>query len=183
MSRIAVLITDMFEDVEYTEPARAFADAGHELIHVGLKAGETVRGKKGKASVRIDREVDSVSVDDFDALFVPGGYSPDRLRAHAGPVRFAKQFMESGKPILAICHAPQLFITAEVLQGRRVTGWRSIVQDIKNAGAEFVDAEVVIDKNLISSRNPGDIPAFVDAALEMLEKSGGRTEMVEARSR
>jgi protease I len=183
MSRIAVLITDMFEDVEYTKPAGAFEDAGHDLVRVGLKAGETVHGERGRATVRIDRAVDAVSVDDFDALFVPGGCSPDKLRAHAGPVRFAKQFMESGKPVFAICHAPQLFITAQVLRGRRVTGWRSIVQDIKNAGAEFVDQEAVVDGNLVSSRSPDDIPAFIDAALDMLKKSGSRVETAEARSR
>ncbi|MDN7026104.1 type 1 glutamine amidotransferase [Methanoculleus sp. FWC-SCC1] len=183
MSRIAVLITDGFEDVEYTKPAGAFADAGHTLVHVGLQAGETVRGKRSEASVRIDRAADAAAVDEFDALFIPGGYSPDRLRAHPEPVRFAQQFLESGKPVFAICHAPQLFITAQALRGRRVTGWRSIVQDIKNAGAEFVDAEVVVDRNLVSSRNPGDIPAFIDAALEMLETSGVRMETAEARSR
>ncbi len=181
MSTIAVLITDMFEDVEYTKPARAFTEAGHDLVHVGLKAGETVRGKRNKESVTIDRAVADVSVDDFDALFIPGGYSPDKLRAHAEPVAFAKRFMESGKPIFAICHAPQLLITAQVLEGRRITGWRSIVQDIKNAGAEFVDEEVVVDKNLISSRSPDDIPAFVDAALKKLQETEGRVATAEAR--
>ncbi|RXE55673.1 general stress protein [Methanoculleus taiwanensis] len=181
MSTIAVLITDMFEDVEYTKPARAFREAGHDLVHIGLKAGETVQGKRNNESVTIDRAVPEVSVDDFDALFIPGGYSPDKLRAHAEPVTFAKRFMESGKPIFAICHAPQLFITAQVLGGRRVTGWRSIVQDIKNAGAEFVDEEVVVDRNLISSRNPDDIPAFIDAALRKLQETGGRVTAAEAR--
>lgn len=183
MSRIAVLITDGFEDVEYTKPAGVFADAGHTLVHVGIQAGETVHGKRGEASVRIDRAADAAPVDDFDALLIPGGYSPDKLRAHAEPVRFAKQFLESGKPVFAICHAPQLFITAQALRGRRVTGWRSIIQDIKNAGAEFVDAEVVVDQNLVSSRNPGDIPAFIGASLEMLETSAARAATPEAGAR
>jgi protease I len=90
------------------------------------------------------------------------------LRANADAVRFAKEFVESGKPVFAICHAPQLLITAQVLQGRRITGWKSIVQDIKNAGAEFIDAEVVEDGNLISSRSPQDIPAFIRASLKRL---------------
>ena len=178
MSRIAVLITDMFEDVEYTKPAEAFRKGGHDLVHVGLSAGETVHGKKGLAEVTIDRAASGVSTDDFDALFIPGGYSPDKLRAHDAPVEF-----ESGKPVLAICHAPQLLITAQVLEGRKITGWKSVAQDIKNAGAEYVDREVVIDGNLVSSRNPDDIPAFIEASLKILEEAGGEKATVAAAGR
>jgi protease I len=169
MSRIAVLIGKMFEDVEYTEPAKAFRDAGHELVHVGLSKGDTVKGKKGQAEVTIDRAVKDVSVDEFDALFIPGGYSPDNLRVDESAVRFTGDFVRSGKQVLAICHAPQLLINAQVLRGRRITGWKSLVQDIKNAGAEFVDQEVVEDGNIISSRNPDDIPAFIKASLDKLK--------------
>ncbi|KUG21277.1 MAG: type 1 glutamine amidotransferase [Methanomicrobiaceae archaeon] len=168
MTRIAVIITDMFEDVEYTKPAEAFRDAGFELVHVGLEEGKTVRGKTGEAEVRIDRSAKDVSVDEFDALFIPGGYSPDKLRVDEDAVQFAGDFVRSGKPVLAICHAPQLLITARVLEGRKITGYKSVIQDIKNAGAEFVDQPVVEDGNLISSRNPGDIPAFIDASLRKL---------------
>ncbi len=168
MSRIAVLITDMFQDVEYERPAAAFRNAGHVLTHVGLRAGSQVKGEHGM-TVRIDRAVRDVPVADFDALFIPGGYSPDKLRANEDAVRLAREFIESGKPVFAICHAAQLLITARVLKGRRVTGWKSIVQDIKNAGAEYVGEEVVVDGNLVSSRKPEDIPAFVKAALEMLQ--------------
>jgi len=127
MSKIAVLITDMFEDVEYTKPSAAFINAGHELVHVGLLAGKTVRGKKAGTPVTIDKAVKDVSVNKFDALFIPGGYSPDKLRVDADAVRFVKAFVESDKLIFSICHAPQLLITAQVLQGRRITGWKSIV--------------------------------------------------------
>ena len=168
MSRIAVIITDMFEDVEYTKPAEAFRNAGHELITVGLKRGTTVKGKKAGTPVKIDEAVKDVSVDDFDALFIPGGYSPDKLRVDDHAVTFVRAFVESGKPVFAICHAPQLLITAQVLEGRKITGWKSIVQDIKNAGAEFIDHEVVEDGNIISSRHPGDIPAFIKASLKKL---------------
>ncbi len=106
---------------------------------------------------------------DFDALLIPGGYSPDKLRADEDAVRFVKDFVESGKPVFSICHAPQLLITAQVLKGRKVTGWKSIVQDIKNAGAIFLDQEVVEDGNLISSRSPQDIPAFIRAMLKKLQ--------------
>lgn len=168
MSKIAVIITDMFEDSEYTEPAKGFQDAGHELIHVGLKSGQVVKGKKEDTPVRIDKSVEEVSIDDFDALLIPGGYSPDKLRVNERAVQFAGDFLKSGKPVFAICHGPQLLITADVLRGRKVTGWKSIVQDLKNAGADFVDREVVEDENLISSRHPGDLPAFVEASLKRL---------------
>jgi protease I len=171
MSNIAVLIGKMFEDVEYAEPARAFREAGHRLTHVGLTSGETVQGKNRKTEVKIDQSVKDASVEDFDALLIPGGYSPDQLRVDEHAVLFAKRFVESGKPVFSICHAPQILITADVIRGRKITGWTSVIQDIKNAGAEFVDREVVEDGNLVSSRNPGDIPAFVAASLKRLKES------------
>jgi len=175
MKKIAVLIDDMFEDVEYTKPAAAFLKAGHKLVHIGFQKGTTVTGKKEETTVCIDKSIREVSVSDFDALFIPGGYSPDRLRADPLMVRFVKEFMETNRPVLAICHAPQLLITAQTLNGRTVTGWKSIVQDIKNAGATFVDAQVVEDRNLITSRGPRDIPAFIKASLKSLKESKEET--------
>jgi protease I len=168
MAKIAVIIDNLFEDSEYIEPAKAFQDKGHRLIHVGLEAGKTVKGKKKGTEVRIDKAVGDISVEDYDALLIPGGYSPDQLRVDEKAVRFAGDFVKSGKPVFAICHAGQLLITAQVLKGRRFTGYKSIIQDIKNAGAEFVDQEVVVDGNLVSSRNPNDIPAFVRESLKKL---------------
>jgi len=164
-----VIITNMFEDSEYSKPVNAFKKAGHKIIRVGLKEGEVVKGKKKGTPVKIDKAVTDVSVEDFDALLIPGGYSPDKLRANEDAVKFTKEFAESGKPIFSICHGPQLLITADVLKGRRITGWKSIIQDIKNAGAEFIDKEVVVDKNLVSSRHPGDIPAFIRESLKKLK--------------
>ncbi|MDR3553117.1 MAG: type 1 glutamine amidotransferase [Syntrophobacteraceae bacterium] len=169
MTQIAVLIGKDFEDSEYSGPAQAFKDAGYRLVHVGLKKGETVTGKKQATPVQIDMEADFANPDDFDALLIPGGYSPDNLRAHKGPVRFVKQFMERDKPVFAICHGPQLLISAGKLEGRKATGWKSLTCDIKYAGADFVDKEVVVDKNLVTSRQPSDIPAFIEASLKMLE--------------
>jgi protease I len=169
VSKIAVIIADLFEDSEYTEPAKKFQSAGHELVHVGLQSGEVVKGKKKETPVTIEKSIGDVSVDDFDALLIPGGYSPDKLRGYESAVRFVGDFLKSGKPVFVICHGPQLLITADVLRGRKITGWKSIVQDLKNAGADFVDREVVEDKNLISSRHPGDLPAFIDASLKRLE--------------
>ena len=168
MSNIAVIITDLFEDSEYTEPAEAFKKADHALIHLGLEEGKTVKGKKEETPVKIDKAVKDVSVEDFDALLIPGGYSPDKIRVDQNAVQFTKNFVESGKPVFLICHAAQLLITADVLRGRKVTGWKSIVQDIKNAGAQYLDQAVVEDGNLVSSRHPGDLPKFIESSLKKL---------------
>jgi protease I len=170
MSKVAVIITDGFEDSEYVKPAEAFRAAGHELVHVGLKEGSTVKGKKEQTPVTINKTVKDASVRDFDALFIPGGYSPDKIRVDDDAVRFTREFVNSDKPVFAICHAPQLLITADVIRGRKITGWKSIVQDIKNAGAQYVDQQVVEDGNLISSRQPGDLPAFIEASLKKLKR-------------
>jgi protease I len=170
MATIAALVGDMFEDVEFAEPVKAFREAGHTVVTVGLRAGATVHGERGKETAHIDRAVADVGAGDFDALFIPGGFSPDRLRIDEDAVRFVGDFVRSNKPVFAICHAPQLLITARVLAGRQVAGWRSIIQDITNAGATYVDRDVVIDGNLISSRGPKDIPAFIRASLARLSE-------------
>jgi protease I len=136
---------------------------------VSIRAGRPLTGKKKGTQVKVDQSLKNVSPDDFDALLIPGGYSPDKLRAHQDAVDFVKEFMIKNKPVFSICHGPQLLITAQVLEGRKITGWKSIIQDIKNAGAEFIDKEVVVDGNLVSSRNPGDISAFVRESLKQLK--------------
>jgi len=168
MSRVAVIITDLFEDSEYTEPVKAFQQSGHTIFRIGLKAGETVKGKKAGTHVTVDKAVNDVSVSDFDALLIPGGYSPDKLRVDEDAVNFVREFVQSGKPVFSICHAPQILITADVIRGRKMTGWKSIIQDIKNAGATFIDQELVVDGNLISSRQPADLPPFIEACLAAL---------------
>jgi protease I len=167
MAKIAVLIENMFEDSEYGKPAAAFKKAKHKLIHLGVKKG-IVKGVKAGKKVKVEKLVTDVAAGDFDALFIPGGYSPDRLRGNDDVVDFVKDFAATGKPILFICHGAQLLITAGLLKGRKVTGWKSIIQDIKNAGAEYFDQEVVEDGNFVSSRFPADIPAFIKAALNKL---------------
>jgi protease I len=169
MNKIAVLIGKDFEDSEYIQPAEAFRKVGYELVHLGLKKGDTVTGKKQNTPVLIDMEVNDANVREFDALLIPGGYSPDNLRAHEGPVRFVKEFMDLDRPVFAICHGPQLLISARKLEGRKATGWKSITEDIKYAGAHYIDKEVVLDGNLVTSRYPPDIPAFIKASLELLE--------------
>lgn len=169
MKKIAVILDDMFEDSEYFEPVGAFSTAGHKITNVGLKKGKIVKGKKEGKQVDIDKSVNDVSVDDFDALLIPGGYSPDKLRSHKEAVDFVKDFVDSGKPVFSICHGPQLLISADVLKGRRITGWNSIIQDIRNAGGDFVNKEVVEDDNLVSSRSPVDLKAFIEKSLEKLK--------------
>ncbi|PLR76929.1 protease [Bacillus sp. V3-13] len=168
--KIACLVTDMFEDSEYTEPAKSFKEAGHEVITIEKEKGKTVKGKQGQASVTIDRGIDEVSPGEFDALFLPGGFSPDQLRADERFVSFAKAFMDDKKPVFAICHGPQLLITAKALEGRKATGYKSIKVDMEYAGAEYHDAEVVVCGNqLVTSRDPNDIPAFNRESLNLLK--------------
>ncbi len=169
MAKIATVITDMFEDVEYTDPAQAFQDAGHEVVTIEKEAGKQVEGKQGEATVTIDKGIDGVSPGDFDALFIPGGFSPDILRADDRFVAFAKHFMDEMKPVFAICHGPQLLITARTLDGRGATGFKSIQVDMENAGAKFKDEEVFVCQNqLVTSRTPDDLPAFKRESLNVL---------------
>jgi len=166
--RVAAILTDWFEDVEFWEPAKALKEAGHEVVTIGLVKGEKVKGKKKKTKVKIDQSFSDEMPENFDALLIPGGYSPDKLRAHEKPVEFVKDFMEKDKPVFSICHAPQILVTADVLQGRTLTCYKSVIKDIENAGAHFIDKEVVVDGNLVSSRNPDDLPAFNKAIVEKL---------------
>jgi protease I len=167
--KIAVVLTSLFEDAEYTEPAKAFKEDGHELTVIEKVKGKSVAGKQGKTTVTVDAAIDEVSPKDFDALFIPGGFSPDQLRADDQFVSFAKAFMDDRKPVLAICHGPQLLITAKALDGRSATGYKSIQVDLVNAGVSFQDKEVVVCGNqLVTSRVPDDIPAFTRESLKLL---------------
>ncbi|WIF98165.1 MULTISPECIES: type 1 glutamine amidotransferase domain-containing protein [Pontibacillus] len=169
MSKIACVITELFEDVEYTDPAKAFKEAGHEVVTIEKQKGNTVTGKQGNESVTIDQSIDDVKPEDFDALFIPGGFSPDQLRADERFVHFAKHFMDEKKPVFAICHGPQLLITAKSLEGRTATGFTSIAVDMEYAGVTYKDEEVVVCGNqLVTSRQPDDIPAFNREALKLL---------------
>ncbi|MCS2170087.1 type 1 glutamine amidotransferase [Scandinavium sp. TWS1a] len=167
--KIAVLITDEFEDSEFASPAAEFKKAGHQIITIEKQAGKTVKGKKGETSVTIDKSIDEARPADFDALLLPGGYSPDQLRGDERFVTFTRDFINSGKPVFAICHGPQLLISADVIRGRKLTAVKPIVVDVKNAGGDFYDQEVVVDKDqLVTSRTPDDLPAFNREALRLL---------------
>jgi len=168
MARIAILIADMFEDREYIQPVSMFRENGHAILHVGLTPGKIIKGQRQQISVTIDVSAESANPADYAALYIPGGYSPDKLRMNVHPVRFARKFMEEEKPVFVIGHGPQLLITACVLAGRKVTGCKSIIQDIANAGAIFTSRDVVVDGNLVSSPDLSDLAAFSQACLEML---------------
>jgi protease I len=166
---IGVIIADMFEDSEYSDPVKAFSGAGHRIVNIGFETCTTVKGKHG-TPVTIDKTIKGSRAAHFDALLIPGGYSPDILRADPDAVRFTKEFVESGKPVFVICHGPQLLVSAGVLKGRKITSWKSVRCDVINAGAEFIDEEVVEDGNILSSRSPADLPAFIKASLKKLQR-------------
>src|SRR5437588_4272320 len=131
--RIAALVGPGFEDSEFRKPYDAFRAAGHEVVVVGLEKGQTLKGYKGKEETRAEQGLDEARPDSFDALFIPGGHSPDFLRGEEGAVQFVRGFRE--KPIFAVCHGPQLLITADMVSGRKMTAWKTIQVDLRNAGA------------------------------------------------
>lgn len=168
--RIACLLDNDFEDSEFKEPYDAFKTAGHQVTIIGLQPGKELRGKKGTVTAKADVGIDQVRPEQFDALFIPGGYSPDRLRADPRMVEFTKAFTDAEKPVLAICHGPQLLITARVVAGRQLTAWQTIQEDLEQVGAKVLDREVVVDRNLVTSRKPADLPAFIRESLKLLER-------------
>lgn len=169
--RVACVMTDLFEDSEYTEPANAFREAGHEVVTIEKAKDNVVTGKQGETKVSIDFSIDEVEPAEYDALFIPGGFSPDLLRADDRFVHFAKHFMDESKPVFAICHGPQLLLAAKTLEGRDATGYKSIRVDMEYAGVKYRDDEVVVCKEqLVTSRHPGDLPSFINEALKLLNK-------------
>jgi len=167
--KIACVLTNGFEDSEFRQPYDALRQAEHEVVIVGLEAGQKVDGYKGmEQGVTVEKAFDEVTPNEFDGLLIPGGYSPDRLRAHQAPVDFVRAFFEADKPVAAICHGPQLFLTAGTFRDHRMTAWKTIQDDLRLAGADVVDEEVVVDRNLVTSRQPQDIPAFIRETLQLL---------------
>jgi deglycase len=168
MAKVAFVLDNTFEDSEFAQPYEAVREAGHEAVVIGLEKGKKVSGKKGKETFVVERGPDGADVSEFDALVIPGGYSPDHLRTNPQIVDFVRGMTEAGKPVAAICHAGWLLAEADVARGRTLTSWPSIRTDLENAGASWVDKEVVEDGNLITSRKPADLPAFCDALLKRL---------------
>ena len=161
--RVAILATNGFEEVELKEPKIALENAGADVDIVSLESGEIKAWNDGNwsSTYKVDKTLDEVSQADYNALMLPGGViNPDLLRQNNDAIRFVKSFFENHKPVAAICHAPWLLAEAGVLEGRKVTSYNSIKTDIINAGANWVDEEVVVDSGLVTSRNPEDLPAF-----------------------
>lgn len=161
--KVAILVTDGFEHVELVEPRKALEQAGANTSIVSPKSGRVRSWKLTEwgEELPVDSTLDRARPDEFDALLLPGGViNPDRLRIEPNAVAFAKAFFDSGKPVAAICHGPWTVIETGAARGRRIASWPSLKTDLRNAGAEWVDQEVVVDHNLVSSRKPDDIPAF-----------------------
>jgi protease I len=166
--RIAILAEEDFEDSELTEPLRAMKDAGVSVLIVGSGSKKVYKGKRGSAEVTVDTTADKVEANQFDAIIIPGGYAPDKMRLHQPMIDLVRKAHAQGKIIAAVCHGPQLLISANVVKGRRVTSWPSVAVDLKNAGAIWVDEPVVKDGNIITSRKPADLPKFNKAIIEAL---------------
>ena len=182
--KIAFLATDMVEQVELTEPWKALENAGAELELVSLKDGE-IQGfdHYDKADrFKVDRTVEEANASDYDGLVLPGGVgNPDTLRQDENAVRFVRDFFEQGKPVGAICHAPWTLVEAGVVRGRRLTSFPSLQTDIRNAGGNWVDEEVVVDSGLVTSRKPDDLPAFDKKLIE--EFAEGRHQEQSAKTK
>ncbi|EKN01221.1 MULTISPECIES: type 1 glutamine amidotransferase domain-containing protein [Acidocella] len=174
--KIAVLATDGFEQSELTEPVRALHEAGARPVVIAPHEGQIQGMKHDKPGdkVKVEQVLDHANAKDFDALVLPGGVAnPDSLRINKEAVAFIRQFVQAGKPVAAICHGPWTLIEAGAVKGRKLTSWPSLRTDLKNAGAEWVDQEVVVDGMLVTSRNPDDLPAFNKALLKLLETHQG----------
>jgi protease I len=168
--KIAVLVENGFEDIELLYPYYRYKEAGFEVEVIGPKSGETYKGKKG-GSIKSTLIPEQVDLDQYVAVIVPGGWAPDRMRTKPELVKLVKEANKKGLVISAICHAAQLLIEADIIRGKKLTCFRSVSTDVKNAGGEYVNEEVVVDGNLVTSRFPLDIPAWCKETLKVLSKS------------
>ena len=168
--KVAAVVTDLFEDVELTSPQKALTDAGHEVVVVGEEKGKEITGKKGE-KVKVDVGIDEANAADYDAVLIPGGFSPDLLRGdEKGRFgEFVKHFVQEEKPSFAICHGPQLLIDTDLLNGRTLTSFLSVRKDLENAGATVVDESVVVSDNIVTSRTPDDLEDFNRESLALLQ--------------
>ena len=178
-AKILIIATDGFEESELFDPRQTLLDRGASVTLASLELQE-IQGESGDQpgrTIKPDLTIDDVDTTGYDALLLPGGTrNPDKLRMHEEVVYTVKKFVDAGKPVGAICHGPWLLVEADVVRGRTVTSWPSIRTDLRNAGANVVDKEAVTDGNLVTSRNPGDIPAFTEAFIKLLETAEARLE-------
>lgn len=165
-----MMVDEGVEDAEFIYPFYRFQEEGYKVEVVATKARETYMGKHG-VPFRSDLSPDEVKIGDYDALVIPGGRAPDRMRVNRGLVKIVKDAYAGGKVIAAVCHGPQMLIEADILRGKRATCWKSVATDLKNAGAAFVDEAAVVDGKMVTSRSPADLPAFCREALKLLKKA------------
>jgi protease I len=165
--RIAILVDNIYQDLEVWYPYYRFKEAGAEVWIIAAAAGEKYTGKYGYPIVS-DRSYDQVSAADFDGVVIPGGYAPDLIRRYPDALRLVRDMDAQGKLVAAICHAGWVLCSAGILKGRRVTCFSAIKDDVVNAGAQYEDAQVVVDRNLVTSRKPDDLPAFCRASIGVL---------------
>jgi protease I len=168
---VAVLVEEGFDERELVGPRDALRAAGATVVVVGPTSGGTFRDKRGEVEVTADLAAGAARTRTFDAIVIPGGYAPDRMRMRHAMVDLVRDAIADGKVVAAICHGPQVLITADVLRGRTLTCWPSIAVDVKNAGGLYVDKPVVEDGTLITSRKPDDVPAFCEAIIRALARS------------
>lgn len=168
MARILFILEDLFEDSEFRDCYDALRSIGNDVVVAGTEGKKKVTGKRGRVQFVTDVGIDAIRPGEFDALVIPGGYAPDKMRTNERMVAVTREMVLANKPVAAICHAPWMLVEADVLRGRKVTSWPSIKTDLINAGAMWLDQEVVEDGNLITSRRPEDIPAFNAAILRQL---------------
>jgi protease I len=166
--KIACLLANGFEDSEFQIPCDWLSAAGYSVEIVGEKAGELLTGEKGRETALVDVAIDEVDVDDYEGMLIPGGYSPDKLRADDRFVEFVRAFDATGRPLAAVCHGPQLLLTAELQAGRTLTAWPTVQGDLRQAGAHVIDRDVVVDDNWITSRKPDDLYAFTSKFVQRL---------------
>lgn len=178
MARIAILVEKIYEDLELQYPRLRLKEAGHEVDIVGPKAGETYIGKHGYPQ-KSEKAARDVRAGDYQLIVIPGGSSPDHMRRDEGMVRLVREAASLGTPMAAICHGPWLLCSTDALRGRRCTSYMSIIDDLVNAGGNWVDEECVVDGPIITSRCPDDLPAFSNAILQLV--SEGRADGVKGR--
>lgn len=167
-AKVACVLGDGFEDSEFRVPYDRMKGQGYEVQVIGDHAGQQIEGKQGRERIRADKGIADARPEDYQAVFIPGGYSPDHLRIDRRFVEFVKAFEKSDKLIAAVCHGPQLLMTAGLVKGRTLTAWPTVQEDLRQVGAQVKDEPVVRDRNWITSRKPDDLGQFSDAILQAL---------------
>jgi protease I len=169
LRKVLIMLDEGVEDVEFLYPYYRFQEEDYKVDVVASKAKETYIGKRG-VPMRSDLSPEEIKIEDYDALIIPGGRAPDKMRVNKGLVNMVRDAYVKGKVIAAICHGPQMLIEADLLRGRKATCWKSVMTDLKNAGANFVDAPAVVDGKLVTSRSPDDLPKFCQETIKLLKK-------------